>query len=162
MFQSRYSLDKYCGDDKYWSSISWYLAGFCLSFWHKIHVIPFYCFNRGWMIPDSIPGRRKEIFLFSKMSKSALAPIKPPIQLVPKVLLLEVKWSNVKPTTNLHLVPRVRMSRTIWPHHMQILPSNFQKAQNLVSTIPRLWTELLWKYSSIPGMKTGSRILPAS
>jgi len=45
------------------------------------------------MIPDSIPGRRKEIFLFSKMSRSALAPIKSTIQLVPKVRPLEVKWS---------------------------------------------------------------------
>lgn len=106
--------------------------------------------------------QEKRDFLFSKMSKSALAQIKPPIQLVPKVLLLEVKWSNVKLTTNLHLVPRVRMCRTTWPHHMQTLPSNFQKAQNSISTMTRLWDELLRKSNSVPGMTTSSGVLPAS
>jgi len=57
------------------------------------------------MIPDSIPGRRKEIFLFSKMSRSA-GTHQAYYSVGTKGSDPGGKMVHVKLTTNLHLVPR--------------------------------------------------------
>jgi len=48
-----------------------------------------------------------EFFLFTTMSKLALGTIHPPIQCIPGALTLGVK--QLKLTTHLHLVPKLRM-----------------------------------------------------
>jgi hypothetical protein len=57
---------------------------------------------------DSIPGRGK-IFLSSTESRLALGPTQPPIQWIPGALSRGVNGRGMKPTTHLHLLPKLRM-----------------------------------------------------
>jgi hypothetical protein len=63
--------------------------------------------------PGFDPQQRPRIFLLASASKPALGPTQPPVQWVPGVLSLGVKRGRgVILTTHLHVVPRLRMSRS--------------------------------------------------
>jgi hypothetical protein len=57
--------------------------------------------------------QEQEMFLFSKMCGLALGPTKPPIQWMPGILSLGVKWLGDE--AELHTVPSLRMSGAISP-----------------------------------------------
>jgi hypothetical protein len=61
----------------------------------------------------SIPGRGERIFHLSSVSRPALGPTQPPVQLVPGVISPGLKRSRgVTITTHPHLLQRSRMSRS--------------------------------------------------
>jgi hypothetical protein len=61
----------------------------------------------------SIPGRSRR--LFSKMSRYALGPTQPPIQLAPEVVALRVNWLQCESDTHQHLLPRLKMGKAVHP-----------------------------------------------
>jgi hypothetical protein len=69
--------------------------------------------NYGLDDRGSIPEQRQKIFLLASASRPAMRPTHPPVQRVPGVLSPGVKRGRgVMLTTNPHLVPRLRMSRS--------------------------------------------------
>jgi len=59
--------------------------------------------------------RGKQIFIFSKMSRQAVGPVQPLIQLVPATLFPEVKQPGREAEQTPHLVARLGVSRSIPP-----------------------------------------------
>jgi hypothetical protein len=59
------------------------------------------------------PQQRQEIFSLTSVSRTALGPTQPPVQLVPGVLSPGLKCGRcVTLTTHRHLMPKSRMSRS--------------------------------------------------